>query len=266
MQLLHGKSRALPTFSDLQHRSKGVEQTVSICDIRSLKKTQFPRHIIQRLKGDEPSVLSIPEAPPPVYQKMWLRGYYWSFGQRSTRMFEGMFAMLDFLEIHSCYHTDTMIKATIEGHDFTRLKTFKVLNSIGSETNQKEDFNQFLASFNGLEELTLGNRGLGLYTTDTISAHNDSLKTLELYDQLYDHRFFRGSVLSSWFLEEHSSRRAQRLSSILQNCSQLRSLHVDMLEREIQHKVGFRTPIQLHTDFVTHSPLQWSKLFVRLAN
>ncbi len=79
VQLLHGKSRALPIFPDLQHRSGEVEQTVSICDIQNLQGMQFPQHIIQRLKGDDPSVLSIPEAPydelittsyqPPLYQK-----------------------------------------------------------------------------------------------------------------------------------------------------------------------------------------------------
>jgi hypothetical protein len=275
VQLLHGKSRALPIFPDLQHRSGEVEQTVSICDIQNLHGMQFPQHIIQRLKGDDPSVLSIPEAPydelittsyqPPLYQKMWLEGYDWSSGKRSTCMFERMFAKLDFLETKSCKNTDAMINATMKGHDFTRLKTFKVVNSFGSGAYHKEDFSEFLASFDGLEDLSLGDRGLGTHTTDTISAHTGSLETLELHDQLYEDDLFPGLNLSGWFSEWHSSGRVQRLSSILRNYSQLRSLHVDMLAKEIQHQVGFHTSIQSRTD-LSHSPLQWSKPFVRLAN
>ncbi len=269
VKLVHGKSRDLPIFPDLQHRSGAVEQTVALCHIDSflLARINYPNYVVRNMKGLHGlNEVSIPGAPsdalagtsrqPPPYRKIWLEGYDWSSGKHSLGLFRNMFATLGFLEFNGCKGTDSMMDATTGGYTPNQLKSFKVVNSFDSDRYYTDRFGNLLQSFAGLEEFRLDDRGIGLLMLSALGIHSSTLQTLELHDRVYEDdpipypAGFNRNLRWHTYITDHS------LSSLRHDFPQLRSLHIDMLAKEIQHEVSFYTSKSLkYTDF-SRSPLQ----------
>ena len=255
IKLLHGKSRALPIFPDLRNRSGTVEQTVAICYIgsKSLEQINFPPRVVQRLKGYNYEMPSIPGVSQdaltellqqlPPYRTVSLEGFHWLSGKHSLQAFQAMSSIPDFLELKGCTGNFSLIHEKNGRHDLTRLKTFEGSPISGIWTYYRGDFSNVLPSLNEEEEFDREAWGKVFRINGALSSHSSNLQRLEVHERVFEDNW----VLDTGHYAQksatpgpgwHARQADNKLFDLKHRFPQLRSLHVDMLAIEIQYEVS----------------------------